>query len=79
MLNPIKRVWVPKPRATAAVEAPAQAPTAAALDAVAEHEAAHRRGVLYGEIPEPEVEEKATESIWAAFNSVLPLDKLNKP
>ena len=79
MLNPIKRVWVPKPRATPEVEAPAQPPVATAADDSAVHETPQRRGVLYAEIPEPDVEEKATESIWAAFNSVLPVDKPPKP
>jgi hypothetical protein len=78
MLNPIKRIWVPKPRATPAAELPASAPAAAAPDSNPNIETPQRRGVLYAEIPEPDVEERATESVWAAFNSVLPTDELTK-
>ena len=79
MLNPIKRVWTPKPQATKDADANANPPDAEVKKTEAQSEVPHKRGVLYAEIPEPEVEERATESVWAAFNSVLPMDELTKP
>lgn len=68
MLNPIKRVWVPK---KAAPEAQTPAPVPTALQkAVPAPRPAGGRNVLFDELPSPDMEEKNSDSIWAAFDSV---------
>jgi hypothetical protein len=68
MLNPIKRIWVPKKKP---IENPATevAPTASAPTAPAQRPAANR-GALFDELPSPDMEEKNSDSVWAAFESV---------
>lgn len=84
MLNPIKRVWVPKSAAGTPAKPDAQtAPTPvsepatervsapAPLDTSAEAPTS-KRGMLFEELPEPEVSEKFSDSVWAAFDMVVP-------
>ncbi len=68
MLNPIKRIWVPK-------KAPAETTGIAAAPAtdpqvVQTAKPADRRGARFDELPSPDMEEKNSDSIWAAFESV---------
>jgi hypothetical protein len=68
MINPIKRIWVPK-------KAPEQAQPASsvpppATKALAGTQPTSARGALFDELPSPEMEEKNSDSIWAAFDSV---------
>jgi len=70
MHNPIKRVWVPKSAPTVAAPLAAQKPASPVIEPVPS-----RRGGLFDELPEPEVEEKSSDSIWAEFDSVLPPGK----
>ena len=66
MLNPIKRVWVPKKASTPlASSAPVAAPAAAPITE-------KYRNLLFDEMPQPETEEKNTDSIWAEFDTVHP-------
>jgi hypothetical protein len=60
MLRPIKRVWVP----------PKPAPTLPAVAAAppARIPAAPRQ--VFGVLPETEVEERDTDSVWAEFDDV---------
>lgn len=67
MHNPIKRVWVP--RSAPSASAPLAAPEL--LPSVIEPVSSMRSG-MFEELPEPEVEEKSSDSIWAEFDSVLP-------
>ena len=67
MLNPIKRVWVPKKPISENPQAPADAQTASTN--VAKH------SVYFEEVPEPEVVEKFSDSVWAAFESIKPSPK----
>lgn len=76
MLNPIKRVWVPK---KSAAEAPVQAPEPPAsptpVPSIAPEAAEttpSRRGILFEELPEPEVSEKFSDSVWAEFGTEIP-------
>lgn len=74
MLNPIKRVWVPKK-----VEAPpAAAPAPTPIQAPPAPKPLPSHNMLFDEVPEPEVEEKNSDSIWAEFDSVLPTQELVK-
>jgi hypothetical protein len=68
MLNPIKRIWVPK-KAPVEAQTPAPAPTAPQNTAPAPRPAGGRN-VLFDELPSPDMEEKNSDSIWAAFESV---------
>lgn len=61
MLNPIKRVFVPKPRV--------QAPEAAAPQPAPPP----KRAATFDELPSPDMEEKDSDSVWAEFDSVKPL------
>lgn len=68
MLNPIKRIWVPK-------KAPVQAPVAGPIPAATPKTAstakpAVGRNALFDELPSPDMEEKNSDSVWAAFDSV---------
>jgi hypothetical protein len=66
MLNPIKRVFVPK--------APAAVPAAAP-----EQPQNVRPKPRFDELPSPEMEEKDSDSIWAEFDSVKPLQPRATP
>ena len=68
MLNPIKRIWVPKKAPTEA-QTPEPVPTAPATTVPAPRPAG-ARNVLFDELPSPDMEEKNSDSIWAAFESV---------
>jgi hypothetical protein len=68
MLNPIKRVWVPK-KAPLPTQGPSAAPTVAATPAPASRPL-NGRNPLFDELPSPDMEEKNSDSIWAAFDSV---------
>jgi hypothetical protein len=68
MLNPIKRVWVPK-NAPAQAQTAATAPTPTAKPAPAGR-STNGRNPLFDELPSPDMEEKNSDSIWAAFDSV---------
>ncbi len=68
MYKPIKRVWVAPPLAGAGPVAPV-APAAAVPVAGKQ---------VFGELPETEVEEKDSDSIWAAFESVYARASANK-
>jgi len=72
MLNPIKRVWVPKNLPDAPV-APNPQINADPTQAVNVSEPTpSKRGILFEELPEPEVSEKFSDSVWAEFHSVAP-------
>lgn len=78
MLNPIKRVWVPKKTdaAQAAVPTDASVQATQAIPAAPSPEApkpaaAPKRHGLFEELPEPDVEERNSDSVWAEFDSVL--------
>jgi hypothetical protein len=73
MHNPIKRVWVPKK--AQAIAAPVT-PVALAIPAVppvdVQQAPKRPRTISFdNEMPEPDVEEKNSDSIWAEFDSVL--------
>lgn len=68
MLNPIKRIWVPK-KAPEAAKAPESAPTATP-SAVPVPRPTSGRNPLFDELPSPDMEEKNSDSIWAAFETV---------
>jgi hypothetical protein len=73
MLNPIKRIWVPKkalvlaaPVVPDALPAPADPPT------VTPQAPKPVRNMSFDDVmPEPDVEEKNSDSIWAEFDSVF--------
>jgi hypothetical protein len=68
MLNPIKRIWVPK---KAPEQLPAAGPTpTASPKAAPTAKPAAGRNALFDELPSPDMEEKNSDSIWAAFDSV---------
>jgi hypothetical protein len=64
MLNPIKRVWVPKKPATETPPVPVEAQSQPAEVA--------KQNVYFEEVTEPEVVEKFSDSVWAAFESIKP-------
>jgi hypothetical protein len=65
MINPIKRVWVPK-NTPAAAQATEPLPSKGA----ALTRPTNSRNPLFEELPSPDMEEKNSDSIWAAFESV---------
>jgi hypothetical protein len=65
MLNPIKRIWVPK---KPPIEKPAVEPTPPVATPTRKHVGGS--GPLFDELPSPDMEEKNSDSIWAAFESV---------
>jgi hypothetical protein len=68
MLNPIKRTWVPKIAPTKAPEiAPAPITPPQKLQTA---KATAGLGARFDELPSPDMEEKNSDSIWAAFESV---------
>jgi hypothetical protein len=64
MLKPIKRIFIPKHLALQPM-APAEQATPPAPG---------KPNALFDELPQPDMEEKNSDSIWAAFDSVQPLD-----
>lgn len=62
MLNPIKRVFVPKPQAAAPVAAAAQPSPPKATKPIP----------VLDELPSPDMVEKDSDSVWAEFDSVRP-------
>ena len=70
MFKPIKRIFVPKHLALQPVEPVATLPVAVP--------ASGRGPALFDELPQPDMEEKNSDSIWAAFDSVLPMDTEHK-
>lgn len=75
MLNPIKRVWTPKSppaepvsQAAAPVATPTPSPDSSSLA----EPTPSKRGMLFDELPEPEVSEKFSDSVWAEFGSQIP-------
>ena len=68
MLNPIKRVWVPKKDPLPAQgNAPEPAVT---VNATPPGRSSKGRNPLFDELPSPDMEEKNSDSVWAAFDSV---------
>jgi hypothetical protein len=68
MLNPIKRIWVPK---KAPVQSPAAGPKpTASPNAAPTAKPAGAKSALFDELPSPDMEEKNSDSVWAAFDSV---------
>ena len=69
MINPIKRVWVAPHLAKAQAEAqaatPPQAPTVSAMPTQP------ARKQVFIDLPETEIEEKDSDSVWAEFGSVM--------
>jgi hypothetical protein len=72
MLKPIKRIFVPKHLALQPLE-PAVTPPAVAATAAAATTTS-KPNALFDALPQPEMEEKNSDSIWAAFDSVHQLD-----
>jgi len=72
MLNPIKRVWVPKNPPAAPVPPAPQVRTESTQVVSAPEPSPSKRGILFEELPEPEVSEKFSDSVWAEFDSILP-------
>ena len=71
MLRPIRRVWVPpKPMPSA--------PAAPAVDAGPLPPPAAAPRQVFGVLPETEVEERDSDSIWAEFDSVYAKSAANK-
>jgi len=68
MLNPIKRIWVPKK--TAEKEQPAEPALTATPKAGSGKQPTRGPRALFDELPSPDMEEKNSDSIWAAFDSV---------
>lgn len=72
MHKPIKRVWVPPQPAPAATSAPsatsATAVSATVAAAVASAPAVRKQ--VFNDLPETEVEERNSDSVWAEFDSV---------
>lgn len=63
MLNPIKRVWVPKkPLQTAKT----------AADGIGNPPQTFKLASYFDGLPEPDVEEKTSDSVWAAFETDAP-------
>ena len=67
MFNPIKRIWVAK---KPVAEAPTPQPEPTATKPVQTPQPAGVRSALFDELPAPDMEEKNSDSIWAAFESV---------
>jgi hypothetical protein len=74
MLNPIKRVWIPK-KVEASVPA---APIAATVKPQPAPKRQQPRNGLFDAVPEPEVEEKNSDSIWAEFTTQCSPETQNK-
>ena len=72
MLNPIKRVWVPKKPAAEVPPPVATTDTTVAAQDHAAEATPSKRGILFEELPEPEVSEKFSDSVWAEFKTVIP-------
>lgn len=74
MFKPIKRIFVPKNLALQPIQQAVEVttPTPAATPAPAP--VPRKSNALFDELPQPEMEEKNSDSIWAAFDSVHPLD-----
>lgn len=72
MFKPIKRIFVPKHLALQPLQPAPEAPAPTATPAAAP--APSKPNVLFDELPQAEMEEKNSDSIWAAFDSVHPLD-----
>lgn len=68
MINPIKRVFVPKPADKPPVPSALQKAAPPATKPIS----------LFDELPQPDMEEKDTDSIWAEFDSVRPLPPKHK-
>jgi hypothetical protein len=72
MNKPIKRIWVPPQAPAKALQGVAGAPTAPATAVNAPLQGTpDKRNMLFDQLPEPEMEEKDSDSIWAEFGSVL--------
>jgi hypothetical protein len=73
MLNPIKRVWVPKKAQASAEPAVPDALVAPVLPPLAVPQAPKplRHVLSDDDMPEPDVEEKNSDSIWAEFDSIF--------
>jgi hypothetical protein len=74
MLNPIKRTWVPKKVETP----PAVAPAATPNSTQATPKAPPARNASFNEVPEMDVEEKNSDSVWAEFETVYPPEVQHK-
>lgn len=76
MLKPIKRIFVPKHLALQPLDAAVTPPVAPVMPLVpaAPVVPAVKHNALFDELPQPDMEEKNSDSIWAAFDSVLPID-----
>jgi hypothetical protein len=68
MINPIKRIWVPKK--TPVQEQPVEPAPAATQKGTPELRPKGNRPAVFDELPSPDMEEKNSDSIWAAFDSV---------
>jgi hypothetical protein len=60
MLNPIKRVWVPKKPQQAAQTT---------VDGISSPPQNSKLASYFDGLPEPDVEEKTSDSVWAAFET----------
>lgn len=78
MLKPIKRVWVPRAAASAASAAAASSVTAAVPAAKAHAPTTATAGQVFNELPETEVQERDSDSVWAEFESVYARASANK-
>lgn len=67
MLKPIKRVWIPKAAPAKPADPVQQTPPAPV-----------RRNMLFDEMPQPDAQEKNSDSVWAEFDSVPPLEDKRK-
>ncbi len=68
MINPIKRIWVPKKAPEK--EQPTEPAPKVTPKAGSGTKPTSGRGALFDELPSPDMEEKNSDSIWAAFDSV---------
>lgn len=71
MINPIKRVWVAPHLAKAQAEAQPQAAPPPQAPTVSAAPAQPARKQVFIDLPETEIEEKDSDSVWAEFGSVM--------
>ena len=68
MFKPIKRIFIPKHLALQPLEPATDLAPATRLPP------ASKPNALFNPLPQPDMEEKNSDSIWAAFESIHPLD-----
>ena len=73
MFKPIKRIFIPKHLALQPM-GPKAEPTPAPVPAPAPAATPAKPQARFDELPQPDMVEKNSDSVWAAFESVHPLE-----